>query len=614
MVTVVSTEDPHPVRQLVLGALAAALLHAAPGAAQGIGAPPGPVHDEAPTEGPVPASEASRWRADMDQLARELEERHADLFHTLAPEAFAERVAALRERIPTLARHEIIVGLMGLVAAVGDGHTSVPVLFDPAAGFHVLPLRLGLYEERLFVEAADSAHRAAVGARVTAIGGVPTPEALARVSPLVSRDNEIWIRAVAPRYLAVTEILHAVGLSGDPMAAELTLEREGGGRTLAVRARPEPFRLTHGPGMGRGGPPGEMVDARDASEGPPALRWRHPGRPYWSEYLPEHRTLYIRYDQVNDAPRGPGVHAFFDGALAVVDRRPVDRLILDIRDNSGGEGSLNIGVVKRILRRPELDRPGRLFVIIGRRTFSAAQALAHLLEDWTEAIFLGEPTGSSPRFYGDHSFFRLSNSGLLVSAAPTWWQPGGPYDDRPYLAPRLAFEPRFEDYLADRDPAVEAALRWDERVTLEERVLAALFPGEAGEAGAGAEGEEMRAEAGAEGAAAAAAATVVREWSADPVNRYARATAELNRLGYRLLREGRTEEALAVFRLNVGVHPTYANGWDSLGEALLAAGRREEGLDAYRRAFELDPDVGRAAEVLGREEHPPPPESMPPPP
>ncbi len=546
---------------------------AAAAAAQGIGAPPGPASAEAATTVPVSTEEAARWRADLDQLANEIVERHANAFHSVTPEAYRASVEALRERIPGLARHEIIVEMMRIVAAIGDGHTSVPILFDTAAGFHALPLRLGLYEEGLFVEAAEPPLGEAVGARVLAFGGIPTPAAVERIASLVARDNDIWIRRMAPLYLALTEILHAVGLSDDPMAADLRLEREGRRWSLAVRARPGPFRIDHG---SHERADEDWIDARDASADPPALRWRNPGRAYWSDYLAEHRTLYIQYDQVNDAPHGPGVHAFFDEALSLIDRHPVDRLILDIRDNSGGEGFLNIGVVKRILSRRELDRPGGLFVIIGRRTFSAAQALAHTLDQWTEAIFVGEPTGSSPRFYGDHSFFRLARSGLLVSAAPTWWQPGGPYDRRPYLPPRLAFELRFEDYVADRDPAVEAILAWDERPSLEDLALDALTLQDT-----------------------AAAAAAVRDWSADPVNRYAAATTELNRLGYRLLRQGRTPEALAVFRLNVRVHPDYANGWDSLGEALLSAGRREEGLAAYRQAYELDPGVGRAAEVLG---------------
>jgi cytochrome c-type biogenesis protein CcmH/NrfG len=78
---------------------------------------------------------------------------------------------------------------------------------------------------------------------------------------------------------------------------------------------------------------------------------------------------------------------------------------------------------------------------------------------------------------------------------------------------------------------------------------------------------------------------------------------ELNGLGYRWLNAGRLDEALAVFRLNVDVHPDYANGWDSLGETLFRAGEHEAGMAAYRRAYELDPTVGNAAAVVERAAH-----------
>jgi tetratricopeptide (TPR) repeat protein len=202
-------------------------------------------------------------------------------------------------------------------------------------------------------------------------------------------------------------------------------------------------------------------------------------------------------------------------------------------------------------------------------------------------VFIGEPTGSSPQFWGDHRVTELANSGISVSASPTWWQPGGPYDRREFLPPLLAFEPRFADWVAGRDPAVEATLTWGEQelaldLARDEPGFAALAAGDS--------------------AALGRVAEAVRAWDANPVHRYRPVTAELNREGYALLNDGKLEAALTMFRLNVELHPDYANGWDSLGDALLRAGRRDEGLDAYRRAYGLDPEAGTAAAVLGEEE------------
>ena len=71
-------------------------------------------------------------------------------------------------------------------------------------------------------------------------------------------------------------------------------------------------------------------------------------------------------------------------------------------------------------------------------------------------------------------------------------------------------------------------------------------------------------------------------------------------MGYRLLHEGRADEAIVVFRLNVDAHPEYANGFDSLGEALAGAGRRDEAIAAFRRALALQPDFDSARAWLER--------------
>jgi tetratricopeptide (TPR) repeat protein len=58
----------------------------------------------------------------------------------------------------------------------------------------------------------------------------------------------------------------------------------------------------------------------------------------------------------------------------------------------------------------------------------------------------------------------------------------------------------------------------------------------------------------------------------------------LNLVGYRLLGEGRGEEALAVFSAGVELYPDSANVYDSLGEALENEGKLPGAMRNYRRA------------------------------
>lgn len=64
---------------------------------------------------------------------------------------------------------------------------------------------------------------------------------------------------------------------------------------------------------------------------------------------------------------------------------------------------------------------------------------------------------------------------------------------------------------------------------------------------------------------------------------------ELNSCGYVLLAQGRTKEAIAVFRMNANLFPSSANCFDSLGEAYAMTGQKEKSIQAYEYAQTLDP-------------------------
>jgi hypothetical protein len=99
-----------------------------------------------------------------------------------------------------------------------------------------------------------------------------------------------------------------------------------------------------------------------------------------------------------------------------------------------------------------------LFVITGRGTFSAAQNTATFLDRHTNAVFVGEPTGSSPNFVGETAPFRLPHSGLQANVSDLYWQTSWPFDHRTAIAPDVYAPPTFAAFSANRDPAMDAIL------------------------------------------------------------------------------------------------------------------------------------------------------------
>jgi hypothetical protein len=179
--------------------------------------------------------------------------------------------------------------------------------------------------------------------------------------------------------------------------------------------------------------------------------------PYWFEYLPETRTVYFQFNKVMNDPKEP-LAEFCDRLFRFVDEHDVDRLVIDMRWNNGGDTTLEPPLIHGLIRSDKLHRPGTLFVIIGRRTFSAAQNGATLIEHNTDAIFAGEPTGSSPNFIGEESSFELPYSHLMANVSDLYHQSSWPFDYRTWIAPLIYAPPTFAAYRANRDPALEAVM------------------------------------------------------------------------------------------------------------------------------------------------------------
>jgi Flp pilus assembly protein TadD len=72
----------------------------------------------------------------------------------------------------------------------------------------------------------------------------------------------------------------------------------------------------------------------------------------------------------------------------------------------------------------------------------------------------------------------------------------------------------------------------------------------------------------------------------------------LNELGYMLLSDGQTQDAIAVFQRNVQEYPRSSNVYDSLGEAYMKAGQKYLAIANYQKSLELDAKNHNAVEML----------------
>jgi hypothetical protein len=108
------------------------------------------------------------------------------------------------------------------------------------------------------------------------------------------------------------------------------------------------------------------------------------------------------------------------------------------------------------LQWTRFNQPGRLYVIVGRATYSAAMEAANRFRDQTVAVFVGEPTGGKPQFLLRRGDFELPYFGIRVSYSNGVERANDPGDS---LRPDIRVGVTFADYMNGVDPALDAILR-----------------------------------------------------------------------------------------------------------------------------------------------------------
>lgn len=397
-------------------------------------------------------AEVRRWKEDLAVLRKEMPAHHANLFHDMTPAQFDNALNAISERLPSLARHQVIVELQKLDAMVGDGHSNVGPWRDSVIAFRTLPIALYWFPEGMIVRAADSAHASLLGGRVVAINGMPIDSVVARIRPLISRDNEMGVRAFTPFFMVMPEILQATGVANDMQRIPFTLELAGKPRSVMLSPAGL-FPMLTGDADRSWNERAGWVDARDKAATP--LWLSDPTNIYWFKFLPESRALYVQINTIQQK-RGDSLRTFMARAMRSADSAGADKLILDLRLNGGGNGDFNKQIMLPIIKS-KYDTTGHFYVLTGRRTWSAAQMLVTELRKYTTAIFVGEPTASHGNHFGDSYRIVLPNSRVTVRVSTLWHQYLDPRDKRVMIQPQIEAPLSFADYVEGKDPALAAA-------------------------------------------------------------------------------------------------------------------------------------------------------------
>lgn len=331
------------------------------------------------------------WQEDLLTLERQLSERHVDLYHTVSEDAFANEVNDLYRRIPTLTRPEILVGFAQLVAMIGDGHTSFFPSDQNKWRFHYYPIRLYFFDDGIYLTATTEEYAHLFGKRLVQIDQTPISDAIRAINTTICADNDMEYLYTVPFELTRPEMLHVLGIA-DSLDRAVFIFEDGSRQEFSAMTVNKWLDLDwlvvnsvfgkeqRSPSMRH-----EFLFAS-----PLTLSHLKDRKYYWYTYIEEHRTLFFQYNVCWDKEDDAQFKEVVEEMFVFLDNNPVERIVIDLRQNTGGEPLLAEPLINGLEQRPELGTSGKLFVLVGRRTFSAALTNAVELRQRVRARIVGE--------------------------------------------------------------------------------------------------------------------------------------------------------------------------------------------------------------------------------
>lgn len=380
------------------------------------------------------------WRRDIDHLYGEVRRVNPDYHDEPFPAELDRRYEELKEKVPQLSDEEIFVGMSRMLAVLRQGHVS---LFETGPGMKQLPLQLYAFPEGIFIVDASGEQAPLVGSRLLAIGGTPAEEALRRIAGMMSVDGDMQYVWTGLNWLVHAQVLKGLGVAGSVDSITVTVQPAGGrAREVALATVPATSWK-------------KLVPPRGAA---PPLFLRNVGEAHWEVALPEHDALYVQMNQASD-DEDETLPAFGRRLWTVLSETGPKSLILDLRHNNGGATQLYPELLRSVIAFTRT--PGnRLYVLIGRNTYSAAANLITDLERLADPVFVGEASSECCNFYGDPASVTLPYSGHQAELTAVRWNLSKEvFDARREMSPEVPVQLTAGAYFAGRDPALEAIFR-----------------------------------------------------------------------------------------------------------------------------------------------------------
>jgi hypothetical protein len=387
------------------------------------------------------------WTSDLDYIANELPKKHYNLFTIKSKKEYLTNLAKLKSSSKALSDFEIAIKLQQLIAKFGDSHTKVNYgqFIDKT---QILPLHLYWFSDGLFVLHTTQENIEILGHQILSVNGTPLKTITDSLSTLITVDNQAIVKSTVPKLFPVIQILKYFGfVEGEKIELELK-DIAGNTKTHIIK-------------------PNEMNGKNRKMYQPDslALCFRNERAFFVDYYQPLSKIYYIQYNKCwskelelqyrngKNADKLPSFKEFENKVFQTLKTKSVDKIVFDLRFNGGGNSTQGTEFIKALAKFTKKYPEKKIFVVIGRVTFSSAILNAMDFKKLTNAIFVGEETGGKPNHFGEVKNLQLPNSGVRVNYSTKYFKRTD--QDINTLRPDNLIELRFLDFKSGIDPVYE---------------------------------------------------------------------------------------------------------------------------------------------------------------
>lgn len=504
-----------------------------------------------------------QWRQDLRYMVSELEIRHADLYGNISRENFKREVKKLSARIPKLSSEQIIFEFARLTVLIRDGHTGIFLPHDRQSIFRRYPIEVYPASDGWLILAAAPEYANLIGTKIKSLEQTNIEKAFELIEPVMPRDNAFKLQAFFPSFLVVPEILSASGAAKNVDELTITVE-DAEGKLRAATLKPVARNA--------------KIDWQFVKPQENLPLWlKKRGEKFWFTFIEDKKTVYAQFNSADVGVGEPEAQfiAFANDLAKSIESNKAEKLIIDLRWNSGGNTTRTRHILYSIIKSENVNRPGHLFTITSGTTYSAAVWHALRFEQETETLFVGTPPGGRPNHSGELRRFRLPHSNWEVRYSAVYDHLSDPTDNRPTIFPDLLAPLSSGDYRSGRDPALEAIFNYQPKQPIADLLRKTI------------EDENLQA-----------ALEKFKTLKRTQYNTYDFGINQLNSLGQELLNARKTEEAITIFELNSKEFPYSAWVYDSLARAYQGAGKYKLAIENYEKAFAIDKRYSHTLEIV----------------